>query len=837
MGNSIVDKASRDAPAVEPTGNIDDWKNSSQHSAGPTSPAAFGSSSSGSGGTTPRSALARGRDPSANLSLRVLKSVVGSPFYVAPEVLQAKGYDGQKADVWSLGVILYAMLAGNLPFEQELSTCKRYKLFCKWVKDSSTKSSRFWSEPGVEYPDWLFSAKFSALAKSLIVAMLNPDPEKRISVAEAMNHPLLLGVAPKELPSRTSTPPPSVPSPVPHSGVNALLEKEADRADRARAASPMHQVGASSPIATPPVTSAMSRTSPGSNHMKVTSQHPSPQRSGSIDETSSLSGVVLAVSEKLVVSDRLVNIPTVLPREALHHIPPGSTDDDMKVDSADDMELDNDTEVDERKDGAMDDDDDEEQFMFESGDDYDKSKHQTNESNKFPLDSTISTSRSEDPVSSPFFATAARSHAGSHTHSHAHAHIQSQLQHHQQQQQQLNQIQTLSSSLQAQQEYLYSISPSQEAIGSYIYSLHPGQTTGPSQLSQSHTQHPVFLSASLSSSASSYVSASVPSSSVATASVPTQSLGPRSVSGRMSNFLCPPPPAPTGSLLHGPDIDDLIVKDESEIILRASSDVMDEPVSIRDVLPPPSQLHVGATTGSGLHYAPTSTRQQMHTPAATGTTTQSAHPPAVSAEGVISPYKANQSGEKPPSFHDLVKRSTRFITAVPAFEVLEKVESVLEQYLFDKVETPIGHICKIEVHRKIYRLEVWGPDTLGPPLCALQLYQLPPSVDASPARYMSSTPSASESYGTSGSSRKFPFNASDLDQLNYPLIQSQQPTLFLVEFIRGQLEIFAFKRFYQWVRQRLSELVKRDYAFKLFEQAASPMVDSSFIQRYHQHNS
>jgi hypothetical protein len=103
---------------------------------------------------------------------------------------------------------------------------------------------------------------------------------------------------------------------------------------------------------------------------------------------------------------------------------------------------------------------------------------------------------------------------------------------------------------------------------------------------------------------------------------------------------------------------------------------------------------------------------------------------------------------------------------------------------------------------------------------------------------MSSTPSASESYSTaSSSSRKFPFSAADFEQLNIPLIQSQQPTLFLVEFIRGQLEIFAFKRFYQWVRQRLSELVKRDYAFKLFEQAASPMVDSTFIQRYHQNNS
>jgi len=54
--------------------------------------------------------------------LRILKSIVGSPFYVAPEIIQqSSGYDGSKADIWSMGVILYAMLAGNLPFGQELN--------------------------------------------------------------------------------------------------------------------------------------------------------------------------------------------------------------------------------------------------------------------------------------------------------------------------------------------------------------------------------------------------------------------------------------------------------------------------------------------------------------------------------------------------------------------------------------------------------------------------------------------------------------------------------------------------------------------------------------------
>ncbi|KAF1320010.1 Camk/camkl protein kinase, partial [Globisporangium splendens] len=124
--------------------------------------------------------------------IRRLRSVVGSPHYVAPEVLMdaGQGYDGAKADAWSIGVILYAMIAGNLPFGKDLLKCTRYDKFRKW--SYNTKYSDDDPADEVVFPSWFFPQHFSLEVKSLIAQLLYPDPCMRLSVEEAQRHPWVL---------------------------------------------------------------------------------------------------------------------------------------------------------------------------------------------------------------------------------------------------------------------------------------------------------------------------------------------------------------------------------------------------------------------------------------------------------------------------------------------------------------------------------------------------------------------------------------------------------------------------------------------------------------------
>lgn len=60
----------------------------------------------------------------------LLKTACGSPCYAAPEMIAGLEYHGSKVDVWSCGVILYAMICGYLPFEDP-DTSLLYKKILK----------------------------------------------------------------------------------------------------------------------------------------------------------------------------------------------------------------------------------------------------------------------------------------------------------------------------------------------------------------------------------------------------------------------------------------------------------------------------------------------------------------------------------------------------------------------------------------------------------------------------------------------------------------------------------------------------------------------------------
>ncbi|KAJ1512524.1 MAP/microtubule affinity-regulating kinase 3 [Coelomomyces lativittatus] len=97
----------------------------------------------------------------------LLDTYCGSPFYAAPEMILGKPYVGPEVDMWSLGIILYALLCGHLPFDDEN------------IKELYKK---------IAAGDFKCPIHLSVSAKHLIQRLVTVDPKKRATLEEAMNH-------------------------------------------------------------------------------------------------------------------------------------------------------------------------------------------------------------------------------------------------------------------------------------------------------------------------------------------------------------------------------------------------------------------------------------------------------------------------------------------------------------------------------------------------------------------------------------------------------------------------------------------------------------------------
>ncbi|KAG5356765.1 Serine/threonine-protein kinase HSL1 [Yarrowia sp. E02] len=101
---------------------------------------------------------------------RMLETSCGSPHYASPEIVAGKTYHGAPSDIWSCGIILFALLTGHLPFDDD----NIRRLLLK-----------------VQTGKFNMPSELSPYAKDLIWRMLRTDPTTRITMDEIFQHPFV----------------------------------------------------------------------------------------------------------------------------------------------------------------------------------------------------------------------------------------------------------------------------------------------------------------------------------------------------------------------------------------------------------------------------------------------------------------------------------------------------------------------------------------------------------------------------------------------------------------------------------------------------------------------
>jgi hypothetical protein len=96
-----------------------------------------------------------------------LNTFCGSLYFAAPELLNARPYVGPEVDIWSLGIVLYVLVCGRVPFDDQSMPMLHAKI----------------KRGHVEYPEWLSKECVDLLSRMLVV-----DPTKRAKMSEVANH-------------------------------------------------------------------------------------------------------------------------------------------------------------------------------------------------------------------------------------------------------------------------------------------------------------------------------------------------------------------------------------------------------------------------------------------------------------------------------------------------------------------------------------------------------------------------------------------------------------------------------------------------------------------------
>lgn len=100
-----------------------------------------------------------------------LNTFCGSLYFAAPELLNARVYTGPEVDVWSFGVVLYVLVCGKVPFDDQSMPVLHARI----------------KRGLVDYPNWL-----SADCKHILSRMIDVNPHTRASLNEIVSHPWML---------------------------------------------------------------------------------------------------------------------------------------------------------------------------------------------------------------------------------------------------------------------------------------------------------------------------------------------------------------------------------------------------------------------------------------------------------------------------------------------------------------------------------------------------------------------------------------------------------------------------------------------------------------------